>query len=107
MARYGLGLLITNLRPETFPLGTLIINVVGSFVIGVFAGINDRFQWANPALWLLLATGLCGGFTTFSAFSLENVRLLQHNLGTQSLLYIAASIIAGIGACYLGYLAAK
>jgi fluoride exporter len=100
MLRYVVSLVVVSTR---FPLATLLVNIAGSFVIGLvlaFSAKNESFA----ASWkLFLATGICGGFTTFSAFSAENLQLLQTGKTGLSLLYMAASIVAGIGAALLGY----
>ena len=99
MLRYAGSLLI---RQQNFPSATLLINVIGSFTIGLIFGAAQKSEWLGSALWLLLATGLCGGFTTFSAFSIENIRLIQGGQIGTAFLYICASLIAGLGFCYLG-----
>lgn len=100
MLRYGCNLFI-GLKP--FPLATLLINTTGSFIIGVVvacAAKNETFA----ANWrLFLATGICGGFTTFSAFSLENVQLLESGKFGMLAFYIAASVLLGIAAVWLGF----
>lgn len=80
------------------PLGTMIVNVVGSFIMGVlFVTLATRTQ-VSP----LLMTGILGGFTTFSAFSLDALKLWQSGQPTQALLYIAASVILSLTAVALG-----
>jgi CrcB protein len=87
---------------QAFPFATLIINVVGSLVIGVVAGL-----WANSIIsneWrLFLATGICGGFTTYSAFSLECVQLMQQHKYGLAATYVGCSIVFGIAAAFLGF----
>ena len=84
-----------------FPLATLLVNVLGCLLIGLLVGIFDRQQLSSRELQYLFITGFCGGFTTFSAFSLENVALLENHTAL-AIIYIAASIILGIGAVWLG-----
>ena len=100
MLRYGCCLLCPD---KSFPVATFLINVIGSFVIGVviaYCAKNELF--ANN--WkLFLATGLCGGFTTFSTFSYENLQLLQAGKTAVSLMYIFATILAGIAATWIGF----
>ena len=100
MLRYGCNLFIWH---KQFPLATLLINTTGSFIIGVavaYALKNETFA----ANWrLFLTTGICGGFTTFSAFSLENIQLLESGKFAMAALYIAASILLGIAAVWLGF----
>lgn len=100
MLRYGTYLLFPV---KDFPLATLLVNITGSFIIGavIAMGIKDETFLNN---WkLFLATGICGGFTTFSAFSAENIALLQNGKLMLALLYIVASIVAGITAAWLGF----
>ena len=100
MLRYAVYLIITT---KQFPVATLAINITGSFIIGVVlaAGLKDESFLNN---WkIFLATGICGGFTTFSAFSLENITLLQNGKYFIAFIYIAASIVLGIAASFLGY----
>ncbi|MFZ4056595.1 MAG: fluoride efflux transporter CrcB [Ferruginibacter sp.] len=100
IARYGLSLLLNG---KSFPWATLSVNIVGSFIIGVVAAIalaNENFnnQWR-----LLLATGICGGFTTFSAFTLENLQLIQEGKWLQMATYTSLSLLGGLIAVWLGY----
>lgn len=98
--RYSASLLI-NIK--YFPWPTFAVNIAGSFIIGlIFAAcIKDEVFLNN---WkLFLATGICGGFTTFSAFSLENMGLLQSGKIGMALTYIGLSIVLGIAATFLGY----
>jgi len=75
-----------------FPLGTFLINVAGSMILGALAVLClERKQW-----YLLLGTGFCGGFTTFSAFSLETYELLRDGKLGFALLYAAGSVVAGV-----------
>ena len=104
MLRYGCNLVI-GFKP--FPLATLFINTTGSFIIGMavaYALKNETFA----ANWrLFLATGICGGFTTFSAFSLENLQLFENGKFGMLALYISASILLGVAAAWLGFKAAN
>lgn len=100
MLRYGSGLLI---GPRTFPLATLLINITGSFIIGVVMAYSLRNETFAGSWKLFLATGICGGFTTFSAFSLENLQLLQNGKTGMFALYTASSILLGIAAVWMGF----
>ncbi|HEY8388750.1 MAG TPA: fluoride efflux transporter CrcB [Parasegetibacter sp.] len=85
-----------------FPLGTFLVNFLGCFLIGIFYGLSQRTGSLNEEWTIFLTTGLCGGFTTFSAFSMENVLLLQnHHYGT-FFLYFMLSLIVGILATFAG-----
>jgi CrcB protein len=90
-------------KPSHFPYSTLLINVAGSFVIGLVFGASLKHIHFDNNWKGFLATGICGGFTTFSAFSLENFELLQQQKFLLSALYIVASIAAGIIAAWIGY----
>jgi fluoride exporter len=100
MLRYGTGLVIGS---KNFPLATLLINVAGSFVIGVVIAYSLRSEPFADNWKLFLATGVCGGFTTFSAFSFENLQLLQNGKFAMFALYIAASLLLGLVAVWAGY----
>jgi CrcB protein len=98
LARYGVGVAAARLFGLAFPWGTLIVNIAGGFAMG---WLGARVGPAQENVRLLLGVGVLGGFTTFSAFSLETVRLMQHQPG-QAMLYVAASLILSVGACWLG-----
>jgi len=100
MCRYWASLLLLN---KSFPVATLLINISGSFIIGLVAAYALKNEWFAANWKLFLATGICGGFTTFSAFSLENLQLLQQGKYLWALLYIAASIVLGLIATFFGY----
>ena len=104
--RYLLSLLIQTKTTTHFPLGTLIVNIIGCFFIGIVFGIFDKGAMTNE--WkLFLATGVIGGFTTFSAFSQETLTLFREGNVGYALLYISASIILGLLATYIAYLLVK
>ncbi len=96
--RYGVGLLSIRLMGPTFPYGTLAINVVGSalmgLVVGLFAVLNLGAQDAR----LFLTTGILGGFTTFSTFSLDAVSLWERGQQSAAITYVIASILVSLGA---------
>lgn len=96
-ARYGVGVAAARWFGADFPWGTLMVNVAGGLAMGLLAARTEQADAAR----LLLGVGFLGGFTTFSAFSLETVRLMQQRpeLG---LAYIAASLALSVGACWLG-----
>ncbi len=89
---------------HTFPLATFLTNIIGCFVIGLLIGQNIH---ANNSLKLLLIAGFCGGYTTFSAFASENLSLLQTNNYLIAILYIGASIFAGLFAVWVGIILTK
>ncbi len=100
MLRYAVSLLLIS---RVFPLATLLVNIAGCFLIGLILALGIKNESFAGNWKLFLATGICGGFTTFSAFSAENLQLLQTGKMGLSLVYITASIVAGIVAAWLGY----
>ncbi|MBS1509949.1 MAG: fluoride efflux transporter CrcB [Bacteroidetes bacterium] len=100
MLRYAVALLITS---KNFPAATLTVNIVGSFIIGLVVAYSIKNEVFLQNWKLFLTTGICGGFTTFSAFSSENILLLQSGRTTTAFIYIAVSIIAGMAAAWLGF----
>ena len=97
--RFALGRLI---GPAPFPIATLTINVLGSVAMGMLAGWLARHSENSETWRLLLGVGLLGGFTTFSAFSLEIVTLAQRGAAGQAVLYIALSLLGGVGGLFAG-----
>lgn len=103
ICRYMVGLAISKSATTPFPIATLSINLVGSFIIGLLFGLAAKGNnWLSDGGMLLLATGFCGGFTTFSAFALENTNLLRNGQTTMAILYAAISVVAGLLLCKLG-----
>ena len=101
-------LISKNLNPiSTIPLGTLLVNFSGSLLIGFFLGLGLKQEMLSPNATLLLATGFCGGFTTFSAFSFENQALLKAGDYLNFGIYSAGSIFLGIAAVLIGLWLAK
>ena len=90
-------------RSSNFPTSTLLVNIAGSLIIGIVIGLSIKEAGFSNNWKLFLATGICGGFTTFSAFSIENLQMLQTGKYLLSALYICTSIILGIGATWLGF----
>lgn len=102
MLRYATGLGATRLLGPAFPWGTMIVNVAGSFVIGVFVEtIARRFDASEPVR-LLLVTGFLGGFTTFSSFSLDAAALLERGQAGLALLYMGGSLVLSLAAVFAG-----
>ncbi|MDP9230256.1 MAG: fluoride efflux transporter CrcB [Bacteroidota bacterium] len=102
MIRYTCQKWIYEIYPHTFPLGTFMVNLSGCFLIGIFYAIAEKSSVLTPEWRLLLTTGLCGGFTTFSAFAFENLTLLRSGDISYFLLYTGASVILGIAAVFAG-----
>ena len=99
--RYLTSIVTTKYLQTSFPWATFGVNITGCLIIGLLAGLLSR-QLLSDNLKFLLITGFCGGFTTFSAFSAENVSLFQSGNAPTALLYIAASISFGLAAVWLG-----
>lgn len=95
--RYWFGAWIAAISGGTWPLGTLVINVTGSALLGLVVGMSDRFQWSHDSR-LLWAVGLAGGYTTFSTFSKESIELIQAGRWLPAVGYVAASVVASLGA---------
>ncbi|HMO02640.1 MAG TPA: fluoride efflux transporter CrcB [Oligoflexia bacterium] len=103
VARYFLGGLIGHLAVSfKFPLGTLFVNLVGCFFIGVLAALSGRYYWFSQEMRLFFATGLLGGFTTFSAFGYDTILLLKNQDLTLALLNVFLSIFLCLFAVWLG-----
>ncbi len=107
VSRYGVTLGAARLGATGFPYATLTVNVVGSFLIGLFvAWLGGRTE-INPALRPLIQVGFLGALTTFSTFSLDALILLEQGRFTQAGLYIAASVLVCLAACFIGLLAGR
>ena len=100
MLRYATAMLINT---KYFPWPTLIVNVVGSFIIGAVFALSIKDEAFSNNWKMFLATGICGGFTTFSAFSLENMGFVETGKIGIAAIYIILSIVLGIAAAFLGY----
>jgi len=102
-ARYWVGLLFARILPWNFPYGTLFINLSGSFVLGLFfAIVNVRYPSSSIGR-LLIATGFCGAYTTFSSFTYEALELIREGSWGLGALYVSGSVLAGLGAVGAGY----
>jgi fluoride exporter len=99
MLRYGCNIAIAA---KNFPLSTVIVNIVGSFVIGLILALSIKSEGFSQNWKLLLSTGVCGGFTTFSAFSADSLVLLQQGKYNAAAIYILISVLLSIAAVWLG-----
>jgi CrcB protein len=107
VSRYGVTLGAARLGATGFPYATLTVNVIGSFLIGLFvAWLGGRTE-INPALRPLIQVGFLGALTTFSTFSLDALILIEQGRFTQAGLYIAASVLVCLAACFIGLLAGR
>ena len=104
ISRYGVQGLVTKHFHWSFPLGTLLVNIAGCLVIGFLWGLTEKPHHLSKSWRFFLATGFCGGFTTFSSFSLENMTLLRHGAYSQFFLYTSLSLFLGLLAVYTGFI---
>jgi len=98
--RYLIGLIPLK-QSTVFPVKTMCINIIGSFIIGLVAAYSAKHSECSESLQLFLKVGICGGFTTFSSFALETMNLLDKGNSFYALLYTCLSIILGVSAVYL------
>lgn len=102
VCRYLSNLFVVKYYAGSFPMATFLVNITGCFLIGIFFALSEKNNFISPDLRLFLTTGLCGGFTTFSAFAYENILLARNGYYGLIGLYAAGSVVAGIFAVYLG-----
>jgi len=100
--RYSISQFIQTKFLSTFPFGTLGVNIMGCFVIGLVFALSERTNM-SPEMRLFLATGICGGFTTFSAFSNETFSLMRDGQFFYASAYITSSVLFGVLATFFGY----
>lgn len=105
--RYLTSIAVQKCCAHVFPLATFLANIIGCFLIGIFVGWLSKHQMNDSNLKWLLVTGFCGGYTTFSAFGLENVSLLQNGNLAWAFAYIFISVIVGLAAVWGGLLLAR
>lgn len=103
VARYLLGRFIGERISPSFPLGTLVINVSGAFLIGFILALTTK-HFISPLTQSILATGFLGGYTTFSTMSWEAVQLSRGGSWRQSLLYLGGNVVPGLLAAAFGLL---
>ena len=101
--RFLLSSFVSALVPISFPSGTLVVNIIGCFVMGAAAGYAERNLSFHDEWQIFITTGFCGGFTTLSAFAFENLSLLMEKNYLTVVSYILASVACGIGAAFLGF----
>ena len=106
IARYGLGKWLNRME-DAIPYGTLLANVAGSLLIGLILGYAVKTSNVSETQTLLLATGFCGGFTTFSAFAYENQLFLKNGDYFNFFVYTIGSLVVGIIAVFAGLYLSK
>lgn len=103
LARYGVGVCVARVfGVQPFPFATLIVNLIGCLLIGLLGEMATRRLLITPDLELLLMVGLLGGFTTFSAFGYQTIALLREEQIGLAMLNVAAHIIFGLAAVWVG-----
>ncbi len=107
VARFLVSRLNTRIDWLSIPIGTLTVNVLGSLLIGFLIGISEKSPILTVEWRMFLMVGLCGGFTTFSSFSGENLVLMKNGQILPLLLYTGLSIFLGFTAVYMGYISTK
>lgn len=108
IGRYLSGVLVGRLWPTTFPLATMLINISGSLIMGLFIGWLARTTpaWQADAR-LFVAVGILGGFTTLSSFSLDTVVLIERGEIGQAALYVVGSVVVSVLALFVGLLVTR
>ena len=106
--RHGVGLLSLRHMPLGWPWGTFTVNIVGGLAMGLLAGwLAQRAEGTSQTLRLFLATGILGGFTTFSAFSLEMMNFIRAGETGKAAVYAGLSVVLACGALALGLILAR
>ena len=96
MLRFGVSLIFPRSNSFSFPLSTFLVNIIGCFLLGLIVGLVEKYDHLSVPLQILLVTGFCGGFTTFSAFAYENVKMLQEGHAIMFVIYTISSLAAGL-----------
>ncbi|SEP55141.1 fluoride efflux transporter CrcB [Flavobacterium urocaniciphilum] len=102
VARYLLSYFFSKNEATQFPWATFIANTIGCLLIGLLFGYIQKNNLQNETLKLILITGFCGGFTTFSTFSLENIQFIQNQNYNLAILYTISSLVIGLLAVIIG-----
>lgn len=107
VARFALASLVQQRAGPNFPLGTLVVNISGSFVLGLVLRYALGTQAISPEVRALLTTGFCGGYTTFSTFTYDTVLLLEDGQTSRAGLYVLLSVALSLAGAWLGILGGR
>jgi CrcB protein len=107
VSRYLVGGMVQRVLDTTFPAGTLVVNLTGSFLLGLFLRYALETPTLTPELRAFLTIGFCGGYTTFSTFSYETVALLEDGEWIRAGIYAALSLLLALVATILGFMVAR
>ncbi|PXY00613.1 fluoride efflux transporter CrcB [Marinifilum breve] len=102
VSRFLIGQGLHRIFDTIFPIGTMTVNIVGSFIIGVVYSLAERDNLISPEIRMFLAVGFCGGFTTFSSFAFDKLNLLKDSGFLYLSMYVGGSVFLGLLAVYLG-----
>jgi len=103
MGRFALAELVARFNTSAFPFGTMMVNILGSLMLGIWIGVVATMMPAKTKdLHLLIAVGFLGGFTTFSAFSMDAYMLMERGMTTQAFLYVFGSVMISVLALVAG-----
>jgi CrcB protein len=106
IARYALAMLVDTRLGPSFPLGTFLINITGSFILGFIMRLALHSDAVSVEMRALLATGFCGGYTTFSTFSYETARLIETGEYRRAASYVGSSVVVAVAATFAGFMLA-
>jgi CrcB protein len=92
----------TKTLATSFPINTMVVNILGSFIIGVLYALSEKYNIFSTEVRMFLTVGFCGGFTTFSTFSIDTLNLIKNGNFGLALFYVLISVLVGFLACFLG-----
>lgn len=107
MSRYAISVWMQRVGGASFPLGTLLINITGSFLVGFLLRVAAAPTGFSPELRLALTTGFCGGYTTFSTFSYETITLVESGEWRRAAAYVTLSVVVSLLAAFSGVVVAR
>ena len=96
ICRYLAQVYIGKYTTLIFPVGTLVVNLTGCFLIGILFGLSSKYAWMTMEWRLFLMAGICGGYTTFSGYSLDSINLLRQGNYTYFFVYVLGSVVIGL-----------